>query len=310
MSDRDKPPAANGLKHTLEDYLISDPARPSNFSKRVKENPSSPSPTSDFDSDSDMDLDTPDDDDLQIYQSMLPYNPEAITFLFSPAFTAPLKAVTKSLSDTSYLPRNVILEEFRRFVAIKLFTVDTEATKTSPTPLMDQVWHAAILDTHFYATLQANIGLNIHHNPSGADSNDANDDEREKKTTARERRLAVMIGIYKAYFSSNPLRSPCNENDAPRVRRYPRIGTPIHLPDTTGMQIFVKGIKGETFTLRVRSTSLVEDIKATIEENIGIPREDQRLIWAGKQLQDGRTLAFYKIQREDTLHLVLRMTGC
>ncbi|KAH9206180.1 ubiquitin-related domain-containing protein [Leptodontidium sp. 2 PMI_412] len=111
-----------------------------------------------------------------------------------------------------------------------------------------------------------------------------------------------MTGIYKAYFTSSPLQR--------RVRPSPPIGKPIHLLEGTGMQLFVKGIKGETLTLNVRSTSLIEDIKATIEEKSGDPQDSQRLIWRGRHLEDGRTLAFYKIGREETFHLVLRLAGC
>lgn len=76
-----------------------------------------------------------------------------------------------------------------------------------------------------------------------------------------------------------------------------------------GMQVFVKTLTGKTISVDVEPDESVESLKAKIQEKEGVPIDQQRIIFDGKQLDSLKSLADYDIDDDSTLHLVLRLRG-
>ena len=130
-----------------------------------------------------------------------------------------------------------------------------------------------------------------------------------------EDRLGISLGKQCLVFAGKQLKNSYTladynvqgENILHLVQQRSRPGTNNDLGTTPTYNIYVKTLSGKTISLEVDSADSIENVKQKIHDKEGIPPDQQRLIFAGKQLNDGRTLSDYNIQKDNTIHLVLRI---
>ncbi|KAF9741386.1 hypothetical protein PMIN01_00925 [Paraphaeosphaeria minitans] len=198
---------------------------------------------------------------IEIYRQHL--STAAVNFLFSNAFSDALNTEASMLAQASLISAECAIEEFRRLLVIKVFVVDTEGTKISPTPTMDSLWHTAILDTKFYASLQSALGLTIHHDPSGLGGSQAEQ---------RENGLTTMTAIYKSFFGTEPL-VPFSQYWRDLVYRHHCTSQTMKIL----IKIFVQPLYKAEMSCEVNPTDTVDYLKAYVHGKVGL-RPDQQHI--------------------------------
>lgn len=147
--------------------------------------------------------------------------------------------------------------------------------------IVDEAWHEFILNTDMYADFSKEFGFFCSHTTFSADDSPHLIEQRIANTI----QVAEELGFY---FEGN--------------------WWPEHKEKT--FQIFVKGLDGKTYTFEVCSNMNVLELKHMIKQKMDVCVQKQRLCYAGKTLDDNRTLGDFGVQTQCTLHLVLKITGC
>jgi hypothetical protein len=169
---------------------------------------------------------------------------------------------------------------------------------------VDQALHVLLLDPRLYQRvcdgLLQQIGDNrqmrtLPHNPSGGLN-------REEQN----RRYALTVQEYTAVFQHAPVAPIWQAAVTVSSQNQVQEAQPI----VDSGQIFVVETDGRIITLCVQAIESIYCIKQKNEDFCGIPPEQQRLIYAGKQLEDTRTLGDYKVHKDAVMHCVLRLRGC
>jgi hypothetical protein len=157
-------------------------------------------------------------------------------------------------------------------------------------PVLDAIWHEAVLNTKAYYQLCFYLrGVFIHHETNSEQDNNVE----------RISRIDHTVLAYRRQYEQEPDSTIWND-DAECVIE----------PPTYNYQIFIKMLDGVTRTMDVRANTFVSAVKAQIQQWTGIPTCMHRLIYAGKQFDDSKTLWDYGVTQYSTLHFCLRVGGC
>lgn len=197
------------------------------------------------------------------------------------------------------------VDDYKKFLAILAMFVARKdsayGTFCKPSADMDAVWHAHVLDTRAYKETNALL-LNgdgfIHHDPYSG-----------KDPAVQLARRKFMSKVFKLIFGTDPKQGwgPLETHQEYTKRL---TGKKRRRASDNANKVFVKTLQGRVVTLKVEDDFLVEDVKLMLHDAGEAPVDMQRIIFAGKQLEDGHMLRDYNIGDTCTLHLVLRLSGC
>ena len=236
---------------------------------------------------------------------------------------------------------NKAIIELSRFLTLKVLDMDLNAKKLSPSGIVETAWRCFMLLPKLYyqfcdKMLPSKVVAPriIDHDSLGADDEDG-DEDRNMHTLQRYKEVFGVHppsffwddkeedddGDYDEMGDGNVHKRPRLDKKEEKInhcasskpscncREDPRLLT-ASIEGITS-QIFVKTLTGKTVTFNVDlSNATVEQVKAQVHIQEGIPCNLQPIFFAGRQLENGRTLSYYNIQQHSTLHLVLSLCGC
>ncbi|KAL2069439.1 hypothetical protein VTL71DRAFT_14118 [Oculimacula yallundae] len=226
-------------------------------------------------------------EDYLRYKFLLSDNTAGVTFLFGSAFKFALDGPAERIAAEYTTQIDKVLDEFRRFLAIKVFTSDGDGRKIGPTPLMDAIWRVAILDTCFYRDLQFALDLTLDYRPSAVPRS-------QQETADAARRLSAMEVAYRGHFQCEPRVDP---------RTILRGGA------TQVFDIRVSTANSNVYVLTVTLATTVKAVKDLLAIQTGKVSGDHMLMFAGHVLQDRRDLLDYLIVPNSMVHIAMIMRG-
>eukprot|EP00092_Neocalanus_flemingeri_P092168 GFUD01116974.1.p1 GENE.GFUD01116974.1~~GFUD01116974.1.p1 ORF type:complete len:242 (-),score=54.10 GFUD01116974.1:38-763(-) len=199
-----------------------------------------------------------------------------------------------------------LLLEYKKFLAIKAISKDTSVPALlSPSALIDQAWHAHLLHTAQYRAACSTLGGSIDHSPAGAEDSDL----------AREKRLQLTKAFYSTVFHQVPPSQFWQMKFVPNLSVVKNEAvhediTDINDDEEPQIKVRIIGLGGEKYNIACDPIMKVGRFKEKICEVSGFPWARSRLIYCGKQLEDGWCLSDYNIRDGSTVHIVGVLLGC
>jgi hypothetical protein len=197
------------------------------------------------------------------------------------------------------------------FLALKIWLHDTDATILSPPYKVDELWHEMVLHTKLYRSFQEYMEITIDHDSNGKSEDAASHMQRQQRYEVTKSLWIKMYGRRSwDLVQEDEEEEELGEVVGREVHDAVAVAVPLTVDSDVMIRLSIKTYAGIMFSVNVLRSSTMEDVKAAIEDEKGIPRDEQRLNFAGMRLEDGRTLSEYNIANESTILLALRLRGC
>jgi hypothetical protein len=187
-----------------------------------------------------------------------------------------------------------LVEDYYKFISLKVYTKDTRGLILSPTAEIDEVWHQHLLHNFDYIEMCTKINCLVFHWP------EREKDSIEEKTVRRNTFFELYLKFFPAYKKT--------ENELDELSQY----IFSNLSSNTNTQIFVKTITGKSITIE---TDLEKDTLDSLKKRVyikwGIPLKSHRYVFLGKNMMDeNKTLKEYGVEKDSQIHLNLNLKGC
>ena len=198
---------------------------------------------------------------------------------------------------------------YKQFLSLKAATLDIDATKLSPPPLIDRVWHEHVLDTKHYApACLAAFGHPIHHDPNG---------DADVPARAR-RRAATLVALKKCYPDNYDEEIWAFPAEAPHKRKravVKREGTPAsrtrrRTTTSSSLNIRINDLTGEKTYFKVKTTTKLDKIFNAYATRKGVVATDLRFLFSGVRVRGDQTPAGIDMEEGDMLDCMAEQGGC
>ncbi len=187
-----------------------------------------------------------------------------------------------------------LVEDYYKFISLKVYTKDTHGIILSPTAEIDEVWHQHLLHNFDYIEMCTKINCLVFHWP------EREKDSIEEKMLRRNTFFELYLKFFPAYKKS--------EDEIDELSQY----IFSNLSSNTNTQIFVKTITGKSITIQADlEKDTLESLKKRVYLKHGIPLQSHRYLFLGKNMMDeNKTLKEYGVEKDSQIHLNLSLKGC
>ena len=201
------------------------------------------------------------------------------------------------------------VDAYKQFLVLKAASFDVDATKLSPPPLIDHVWHEHVLDTKHYApACLAAFGHPIHHDPNG-------DEDVESRARRREATLVALEKVYGDKYDEEIWAFPA---EAPPKRKravVKREGTPAsrtrrRTTTPSSLNIRIRDITGEETFFKVKTTTKLDKVFNAFATRKGVAATDLRFLLDGARVSGIQTVADIGMKDDDQIDCMCRLSGC